>query len=130
MGSLEPFIVVGDLYLCRDCGKAATEKKEVEDFYEGLDIGSISWIGYWKKESYRIFIKNGFLFLNTVPIINLSTTYADQFDNQKYIILAYDNHWDVFSKIGKKVLQAYPHAFNGFDAYNIKYIEVMIQSYI
>ena len=135
MGALEPHAVVDDLYLCKKCAdeltKSKKEEQDVKDFYDGLDIGDLPYVGYWKKEAYRIFLKNGFKFVNTVPIISFpSGSYADQFENHTYIILAYDNHWSIFDKQATKVLEVMPSSFNAFDAYNITYIETLITSYI
>jgi hypothetical protein len=135
MGSLEPHMVIDNQYLCKKCGeeltKVKTEEKEVKDFYDGLDIGDLPYVGYWKKPNYRIFIKHGYNFMNTVTIILYPTpSYADQFENSKYIILAYGDRWSVYDQHTNKVMDAIPTIFNNFDAYEDTYMEYIVKQYV
>lgn len=134
MGSLEPHIIAGDKYLCKPCGdtskKSTSESEAINDFYEGLEIGDPSWLGFWKKQEYKLFVDSGFQFISIVPIISYPPSYADQFDNHKYIILAYNDHWCVYNGKGTKVCDAQPNTFNGFNAFSPIYISSVIKQFI
>lgn len=69
MGSLEPFKVIQDKYMCLECANKSEVAKEtntlVEDFYDNLDPADIPYIGFHRHEIYRNFQKYGYVFISS-----------------------------------------------------------------